>query len=72
MKVLYARLATCPFHQVTRLESHAVTATKNLQITFTTLVGFVSSMTRCSNARHSCIEETRATADGAEYDHRII
>ena len=72
MKVLYVRLVSCLFHQVTRLESHAVTATKNLLITFTTLAGFVSSMTRCLKERHSCIEETRATADGAEYDHRII
>ena len=72
MKVLYARLAICPFHQVMRLESHVVTATKNLLITFTILAGFVSSMKRCLKERHSCIEETRATADGAEYDHRII
>ena len=72
MKVLYARLATCPFHQVTRLESRAVIAIKNLQITFTTPAGFVSSMKPCSRKRPSCIVETRATADGAEYDHRII
>ena len=72
MKVLYVRRVSCLSHQGTKLESHAVIATKNLLITFTTLVGFVSSMTRCSKARHSCIEETRATVDGAEYDHRII
>ena len=72
MKVLYVRRVSCLFHQGTRLESHAVIATKNLLITFTTLVGSVSFMTRCSNARHSCIGETRATVDGAEFDHRII
>ena len=72
MKVLYVRLVTCPFHQVTRLESHVVTAIKNLQITFTILAGFVSSMKRCLREKPSCTEEMRAIADGAEYDHRII
>ena len=72
MKALCVRLATCLFHQEMRLENHAVTAIKNLPITFTTLAGFVSSMELCLKERPSCIEETRAIADGAEYDHRII
>ena len=72
MKVLYVRLATCLFHQEMRLENHAATAIKNPLITFMILAGFVSSMKLCLKERPSCIAETRAIADGAEYDHRII